>query len=77
MTFNYTYTKTDEGVYKFTAGALGGNESIIGGDLTGLLSERINVDTFTVDYFTNPADGMLMAQFKSVEHPDFTFTGAL
>lgn len=77
LTFNYTYTKTDAGVFKFTLGAIGGNETAIGGDLAPLLAQRIDVDTFTVDYFTHPTTGALLAQFKSIEHPDFTFTGAL
>lgn len=77
LTFNYTYTKSNAGVYKFTAGTNGGNENAIGPDLAQLLTDRINVDTFTVDYFTHPTTGVLMAQFKSIEHPDFTFTGTI
>lgn len=77
LTYNYNYTKTDAGVFKFNLGDIGGNESAIGGDLAALLAQRINVDTFTVDYFTHPTTGALLAQFKSIEHPDFTFTGAL
>jgi len=77
LTYNYTYTKTEAGVYKFTLGTIGGNESAIGGDLAVLLADRIQVDTFTADYFTHPTTGVLMAQLKSIEHPDFTFTGAL
>lgn len=75
LTFNYTYTRSDAGVFKFTLGVLGGNEDAIAGDLATILAQRLNVDSFTVDYFTNPTTGALMAQFKSVEHPDFIFTG--
>lgn len=77
LTFNYTYTKSESGVFKFNLGALGGNESVIAPDLAALLAERINVDTFVLDYFTHPVTGATLAQFKSVEHPDFIFTGAL
>ncbi|WP_316801040.1 DUF4302 domain-containing protein [Pedobacter frigidisoli] len=75
LTFDYTYTKTADGVFKFNQGTLGGNESAIGPDLAPLLGQRINVDTFTVDYFTHPTTGVVMALFKSVQNPTFTFTG--
>jgi hypothetical protein len=77
LTFNYTYTKSADGVFKFTLGALGGNESAIGPDLAPLLAQRINVDTFTMDYFTHPTTGATLAQFKSIQNPTFTFTGSL
>lgn len=77
LTFNYTYTKTEDGVFKFTLGTLGGNESLIAGDLNPLLAQRINSDSFTFDYFIHPTTGATMAQMTSVEHPDFSFTGML
>jgi len=77
LTFNYTYTKSETGVFKFTLGALGGNEGAIAGDLALLLADRINSDKFTFDYFIHPTTGATLAQMTSVEHPDFSFTGAL
>jgi Domain of unknown function (DUF4302) len=82
LTYPYTYTKTTAGVYKFTIGSgFDGNSAFFytqaSQPLVPLLNERINVDNFTINYFTNPTTGALLGQFKSVEHPDFTFTGAL
>lgn len=75
--FPYTYTKTTAGVYKFTAGTPTGNAALIVADMAPLTTQRLNADHFTLDYFVNPANGQLLGQFKSVEHPDFTFTGTL
>lgn len=75
--FGYNYTKTTDGVYKFNAIKLGGNASLIEDDMTPLTKERINVDTFTLEYFVNPDTGEILGQFVSVEHPDFTFSGSL
>lgn len=73
----YTYTKSAAGVYKFTQGALTSNASLIPTEMAPLTTERINADQFTLDYFINPANGQILGQFKSVEHPDFTFSGVL
>ena len=75
--FPYTYTKTVDGVYKFTAGAPTGNAALIIADMAPLTTQRINADRFVLDYFVNPNNGELLGQFKSVEHPEFTFTGSL
>lgn len=82
LTFPYTYSKTVGGVYKFTIGSgFDGNSAFFYNQasqpLVPLLNERINVDNFTLSYFTHPTTGAILGQFKSVEHPDFTFTGAL
>jgi hypothetical protein len=74
--FNYTYTKTAGGVYKFTMGATSGNAALIVNNMAPLLGQRINVDNFTVDYYYDPVEGEL-AQFTSVQHPDFAFTGRM
>jgi len=42
-----------------------------------LTTQRLNVDNFTLDYYINPANGQVLGQFKSVEHPDFFFSGTL
>ena len=72
--FNYTYTKTAAGVYKFSMSATSGNAGLIVGDMAPLLGQRINVDNFTVDYYNDPVEGQLV-RFTSVQHPDFAFTG--
>jgi hypothetical protein len=75
--FPYTYTKTSTGVYKFTAGSPTGNGSLIVSDMAPLTTQRLNADQFTLDYFVNPSNGQVLGQFKSVQHPEFTFSGAL
>ncbi|MDO7744919.1 MAG: DUF4302 domain-containing protein [Pedobacter sp.] len=73
----YTYTKTGAGVYKFTLGTPNGNAGAIATQMAPLTTQRLNVDNFTLDYYINPANGQVLGQFKSVEHPDFFFSGTL
>lgn len=77
-TFSYTYTKTPAGLFRFIKADpyANGNGAIIVGNMAPLLAQRLDADQFTVDYFVDPVNGIL-AQFKSVEHPDFTFTGTI
>ncbi|TCD12514.1 DUF4302 domain-containing protein [Pedobacter frigidisoli] len=75
--FPFTYTKNDAGVFKFTAGTPTGNAGLIVANMAPLTTQRLNVDTFTLGYFTHPTTGETLGQFISVEHPDFTFTGSL
>ncbi|MEO5683045.1 MAG: DUF4302 domain-containing protein [Chitinophagaceae bacterium] len=75
-TFPYAYSKTPAGVFKFTAGATSGNAGLIIGNMAPLLAQRMDVDNFTVDYFTDATEGVL-AKFTSVQHPDFIFTGRM
>jgi hypothetical protein len=75
--YNYVYTKTAAGVYKFTFSTMNGNASLITAAMAPIVSERVNTDQFTIDYFTHPTTKQTLGQFKSVEHPDFTFSGAL
>ncbi|GAA4323398.1 hypothetical protein GCM10023149_24320 [Mucilaginibacter gynuensis] len=75
--FPYTYSKTADGIYKFTAGNLSGNASLIRDNMAPLTTQRLSVDTFTLDYFFDSASGQVLGQFKSVEHPEFTFSGTL
>lgn len=75
LTYNYTYT-VDNGKFKFSlSGTPGGNEGAIYNDVRYLLQERINTDTFELGYFVNSETGEVMSQFRSMEHPDFYFTG--
>jgi hypothetical protein len=77
LPYPYRYTMTSAGIYKFTAGAAAGNSGALAPALVTLREQRINTDTFILDYFVNPANGQILGQFKSIEHPDFTFSGAL
>jgi len=76
-TINYTYTKTDAGVYKFNFVDADGNGAICVQFMTALLAQRINVDTFTVDYLVHPTTGALLAVFTSVQNPTFSFAGTI
>ncbi|SFA57518.1 protein of unknown function [Pedobacter suwonensis] len=76
-TINYTYTRTDDGIFKFNYVDADGNGAIIVPFMVTLLGQRLNVDNFTVDYLTDPVTGGLFAQFKSVQNPTFTFSGVL
>ncbi|WP_316804675.1 DUF4302 domain-containing protein [Pedobacter nototheniae] len=76
-TLNYTYTKTSNGVYKFTYVDYGTNGDLVNTYCAPLLAQRLNVDTFTVDYMINSTTGALMAIFTSVQNPAFSFTGNL
>lgn len=75
--YNYTYTKSANGTYKFTFIGANGNGALTIPGVDPLLAQRINVDNFKLQYFVNPNTGAILGQFVSVEHPDFTFTGSL
>jgi len=75
--FPYTYEKTPSGTFKFTPGEPASNAALIVNDMAPLTKQRLDVDHFTLDYLTHPTTGETLGQFKSVEHPDFTFAGAL
>ncbi|MFD2285753.1 DUF4302 domain-containing protein [Pedobacter petrophilus] len=75
--FPYTFTKTTAGVYKFTASAPTGNAALIVTQMGPLTTQRINTDTFTLEYFNNPITGENLGQFRSVQNPNFTFSGSL
>jgi hypothetical protein len=82
LTYPYNFTKNASGVYKFTIiPGFDSNSTFVYSQvskpLDPLLLERINVDTFKLEYFVNPTTGAVMARFVSVEHPNFTFSGAL
>ncbi|MBW8686762.1 DUF4302 domain-containing protein [Chitinophaga rhizophila] len=71
--YPFTYTKTADGVFNFTGQAFAGNASLIAADAKPLL-DYIRNDRFTLDFFNDPQEGKL-GQLKSIEHPDFYFTG--
>ena len=74
-TFPYTFTVSSNGTFKFTAlNGWNGNGAIIVNNMAPLFGQRLNADTFTLDYFVAP-NGDILAQFTSTEHPNFAFTG--
>ena len=77
-TFPYAYTKSSDGKFKFTLDKSGinGNASITYAAWSQLLDDRINVDTFVIQY-VKAASGVWLGQFVSVEHPDFSFSGTV
>ncbi|MET3979625.1 hypothetical protein ABIB62_002211 [Mucilaginibacter sp. UYP25] len=75
--FPYAYIKTGDGVYKFNAIPPTGNAGLIVNEMAPLTTQRIGADHFILDYFFDANTGQTLGQFKSVEHPDFAFTGSL
>ena len=74
-TFPYTFNLSSNGTFKFTAlSGWNGNGAIIVNNMAPLFGQRLNADTFTLNYFAAP-NGDILAQFISIEHPDFAFTG--
>lgn len=74
-TFPYKYVVNSNGAFKFTAlTGWNGNGGNIVNNMAPLFGQRLNVDTFTLEYFPAP-NGDILAKFTSVEHPDFAFTG--
>ncbi|MEO6819119.1 MAG: DUF4302 domain-containing protein [Ginsengibacter sp.] len=74
-TFPYKYNLSSDGKFKFTPlPGYNGNAGLIIGNLAPLFAERFDVDTFTLQYYAAP-DGRVLAQFTSIDHPDYSFTG--
>ncbi|QHS58930.1 DUF4302 domain-containing protein [Chitinophaga agri] len=71
--YPFTYTKTNDGVFNFTGQAYSGNAALVATTMKPLL-DYIRNDRFTIDYYVDSQEGKL-GQLKSVEHPDFYFTG--
>jgi hypothetical protein len=72
--FPYSYTKTADGVYNFTAQTPDDNGRLIAQDMSPLLSNIAN-DNFTLDYFRDASVSGALGQLRSVQNPDFYFTG--
>jgi len=73
--YPFTYTKTADGVFNFTGQTFGGNAALIANDMKPLL-DYIRNDRFTMDFIVDTQGGNgKLGQLKSVEHPDFYFTG--
>jgi len=75
--YPFTYTKTTDGVFNFTAQPFSGNAALIATDTKPLL-DYIRNDRFTLDFVIDVQDGNgRLGQMKSVEHPEFYFSGFL
>jgi len=75
--YPFTYTKTNDGVFNFTGQSFTGNASLIATDMKPLL-DYIRNDRFTLDFiFDTQGDNERLGLMKSLEHPDFMFSGFL
>ncbi len=73
--YPFTYTMTANGVFNFTAQPFEGNALAIAAHMAPLL-DYIRNDRFTMELFADTQEGNgILGQLKSVEHPDFFFTG--
>lgn len=73
-TFSYNYTMTNDGVFKFNLNTMNGNADLHEDKFDPILADRLNKDTFHLDYYVDDNNGILVS-FTSVEHPEFVFTG--
>ncbi|UAY56384.1 DUF4302 domain-containing protein [Arachidicoccus terrestris] len=73
-TYSYNYTMTNDGKVKFTLNTMNGNANTHRAKFNPILADRLEKDTFQLDYYVDPDAGIL-ASFTSIEHPDFAFTG--
>lgn len=76
LDYQYRLVINPDGSYKFNyMTTLTGNASTVIASTNALLAQRINVDTFNLDYFTDPATNVTYLRFTSVQNPTFVFTG--
>lgn len=73
---NYTFNFVDDNTIKFNwvAGVDANGTNFHNTDMPALLGQRLDVDNFKMDYFTDTATGNIYARFTSIQHPDFVFT---
>jgi len=76
INLNYKYSFVNDNVIKFTfvSANAGFDAGFYNNGMPALLIQRLNVDTFKMDYFSDTVSGNLYIRFTSVEHPDFVFT---
>jgi hypothetical protein len=73
--YPFTYTKTADGVFNFSGQAFEGNAVAVANHMKPLL-DYIRNDRFTMEFIVDAQGGNgRLGQMKSVEHPDFFFTG--
>lgn len=73
---NYTFSFIDDNTIKFNwvAGVDANGTNYHNTDMPALLGQRLDVDNFKMDYFTDTVTGNIYGRFTSVQHPDFVFT---
>lgn len=75
LDYQYRLVVNPDGSYKFNyMSALTGNAGTVIASTNALLLQRINVDTFKLDYYTDSVTNVTYLRFSSVENPDFVFT---
>ncbi|MNL29024.1 hypothetical protein D3C87_1506960 [compost metagenome] len=76
--YTYNYTKTDAGEYKFSGLVTsGGGASAILSRMRTFILNRIEAQTFLLDYYNDQANQRVLGKFSSKETPDFSLTGTL
>lgn len=73
-TYDYSYTKSADGVFRFTRLSSNGNASLITTNMNSLL-KYIEGDGFKIDYFDTGS--RLLGRLTSQQHSTFFFTGTL
>lgn len=73
-TYDYSYTKSADGVFRFTRLSSNGNASLITANMNSLLKD-IDGDGFKIDYFDTGSG--LLGRLTSQQHNAFYFTGTL
>ncbi len=73
-TYDYSYNKSADGVFRFTRLSSNGNASLITANMNSLL-KYIEGDGFKVDYFDTGSG--LLGRLTSQQHTAFYFTGTL
>jgi hypothetical protein len=71
--YPFSYTKTADGTFDFTALSFSGNASLIAADMKPML-DYIRNDHFRMDFLIADGYGKLVTM-QSVEHADFAFSG--
>lgn len=75
LDYQYRLVINEDGSYKFNyMTTLTGNAATVIASTNALLAQRINVDTFKLDYYTDPATNVAYLRFSSIQNPTFVFT---
>ncbi len=77
--FPYRFSKSDDGIFKFTAQPLGTTGSGANANLIKTyvksMTDVVSLDRFRIDYYDAPEVGGLLGQFISADRPNIYFTG--
>lgn len=76
--YTYNYTKTESGEYKFSGlVSSGGGAAAVLTRMRTFILNRIEAQTFLLDYYDDQANQRVLGKFSSKETPDFSLTGTL